>query len=89
LEIRESGERDRGLMQATGFRARTAAIVLALFLISVTAVFHGFWRADTAHIQDQLTQFLKNLAILGGMLLVIEHESTAADLLHIVSRSAS
>lgn len=78
-----------GLMLITGFRARSAAIVLAPFLIPVTAVFHGFWSADAAHLQDQLTQFLKNLAILGGMLLVIERESAAVDPLHIIGRSVA
>ena len=39
------------------------------------AVFHGFWSADAAHFQDQLTAFLKNLAILGGMLLVFERST--------------
>lgn len=67
-----------GLMLITGFRARLAAIVIALFLVPVTIVFHGFWSADAAGFQNQLTQFLKNLAIFGGMLLVIERESVAA-----------
>ncbi len=48
-----------------------------------------FWSADAAHMQDQLTQFLKNLAILGGMLLMIERESAAVDPLRIIGRSAA
>jgi putative oxidoreductase len=67
-----------GLMLITGFRARLAAIAIALFLVPVTLVFHGFWSADTANFQNQLTQFLKNLAILGGMLLIIEREKSSA-----------
>lgn len=67
-----------GLMLITGFQARLAAVIIALFLIPVTAVFHGFWSADAANYQNQLTQFLKNLSILGGMLLVIEREGFAA-----------
>jgi putative oxidoreductase len=66
-----------GLMLITGYRARLAAIVIALFLIPVTMVFHGFWSADAASFQNQLTQFLKNLSILGGMLLVIEREQSS------------
>lgn len=46
----------------------------ALFLIPVTLLFHAFWSADAASFQNQLTQFLKNAAIFGGMLLVIERE---------------
>jgi putative oxidoreductase len=66
-----------GLLLIIGYRARLAALVIALFLIPVTVVFHAFWNADAASYQNQLTQFLKNLAILGGMLLVIERESVA------------
>jgi putative oxidoreductase len=68
-----------GLMLVAGYRARLAAIVIALFLIPVTIVFHGFWNADAANYQNQLTQFLKNLAILGGMLLVIEREQFSVE----------
>lgn len=59
-----------GLSLIIGWKARWAALTLALFLLPVTAIFHGFWAADAAHFQDQLTAFLKNMAILGGMLLV-------------------
>lgn len=61
-----------GLLLILGWNARLVAIVFALFLIPVTLVFHAFWNADAAHFQDQLTNFLKNLAILGGMLLLID-----------------
>lgn len=64
-----------GLMLITGLQARWAAVVLALFLIPVTAVFHAFWSADAANFQGQLTHFLKNVSILGGMLIVIERET--------------
>jgi putative oxidoreductase len=67
-----------GLMLVTGVQVRRAAIVVALFIIPVTLVFHAFWNADAANYQSQLTNFLKNLAILGGMLLVIEREEVKA-----------
>lgn len=66
-----------GLMLITGYKARLAAVIMALFLVPVTLVFHAFWSADAANFQNQLTQFLKNLSILGGMLLVIEREQSA------------
>jgi putative oxidoreductase len=66
-----------GLMLITGYKARLAALVIALFLIPITVVFHAFWSADAAGYQNQLTQFLKNLSILGGMLLVLEREQRA------------
>jgi len=63
-----------GLMLITGFQARLAAAALALFLVPVTAIFHGFWSVDAASFQDQLTHFLKNLAIFGSMLIVFGAE---------------
>ena len=59
-----------GLMLITGWHARYAAVGLAVFLVPVTLVFHAFWSADAATFNDQLTAFLKNAAIFGGMLLV-------------------
>lgn len=66
-----------GLLLIIGWKARWASLALALFLIPVTAIFHGFWSADAAHFQEQLTAFLKNAAILGGMLLVFDRSRGA------------
>lgn len=59
-----------GLALITGIQARLAAAALALFLVPVTLIFHGFWSAETAEFQNQLNHFLKNLSILGGMLVI-------------------
>jgi putative oxidoreductase len=59
-----------GLMLIFGYRARLAAAVLVLFLIPVTLVFHNFWAAPAAEAQMQMINFMKNLAIMGGMLCV-------------------
>ena len=64
-----------GLLLVIGWQSRWAALALAAFLVPVTAIFHGFWSADDAHFQEQLTAFLKNAAILGGMLLVFERST--------------
>lgn len=63
-----------GLALITGFQARLAAGALAVFLVPVTLIFHGFWHADAAEFQNQLNHFLKNLAILGGMLAIVAIE---------------
>ena len=69
-----------GLALITGIQARLAAAGLALFLIPVTLIFHGFWHADAADFQNQLNHFFKNVAILGGMLVLfgIEQQRYAA-----------
>lgn len=58
-----------GMMLVLGWRARFAAAVLLLFMVPVTAVFHNPWAvADQAMAQQQMIHFLKNLAIMGGLL---------------------
>ncbi len=59
-----------GLMVVFGWHARWAALVLFLFLIPTTLIFHNFWAAPAAQMQGQKIHFLKNLAIMGGMLYV-------------------
>lgn len=66
-----------GAMLITGFHARWAALGLALFIVPATLVFHAFWNADAATFNDQLTAFLKNAAIFGGMLLVWDRSRAA------------
>ncbi|CAG9179688.1 DoxX family protein [Cupriavidus pinatubonensis] len=64
-----------GLTLITGWNARWGALGLAVFLVPVSLVFHGFWSADAATFQNQLNHFLKNVSILGGMLVVYALES--------------
>jgi len=60
-----------GLLLALGYKARWAALVLFLFLIPVTLVFHAFWGLDPQAAQMQQMHFMKNVAIMGGMLVVL------------------
>ena len=58
-----------GLMLVIGWQARFAAVVLLLFMVPVTAIFHNPWAAgDAALAQQQMIHLLKNLAIMGGLL---------------------
>lgn len=58
-----------GLMIVLGWHTRQLALILFLFMIPVTAVFHNPWAAaDPAQAQQQMIHFLKNLAIMGGLL---------------------
>ena len=58
-----------GLMIILGLYTRQLALILFLFMIPVTAVFHNPWSAgDPVQIQQQMIHFLKNLAIMGGLL---------------------
>lgn len=54
----------------TGYQARISAWVLLVYLIIATFVFHNFWAAQGMEQQTQLINFLKNVAIMGGLLMV-------------------
>ncbi len=60
-----------GLSVLLGFRARLGALVLFLFLIPATLVFHSFWTYPEAQHQAQMINFMKNLAIMGGLWMVL------------------
>jgi putative oxidoreductase len=54
----------------TGWHARRAAWLLILFVAIATAMAHRFWEFDAAQYNNQLNHFLKNAAIIGGLLYV-------------------
>ena len=65
-----------GLMILIGWHAKLAAAAIFLFLIPATLIFHAFWNvnpADAMALQNQMNQFMKNLAIMGGMLYIVAH----------------
>jgi putative oxidoreductase len=59
-----------GLAILSGNGARAAALALALFLVPTTILFHGFWAAQGAEHAIQQLNFMKNLAIMGGLLVL-------------------
>ena len=60
-----------GGLLAAGILPRLAATILAGSLVPTTFGGHPFWQVDNpARRSQQRTQFLKNAAILGGLLLV-------------------
>lgn len=59
-----------GLALVFGWRVRDAALALALFCIPATLMFHAFWSVDAAAFGNQLNHFLKNVAIIGALLVI-------------------
>ena len=60
-----------GLTLALGIRPRLAAAVLAGSLVPTTLAGHPFWRETDPGARKQQIHFLKNLGLLGGVLLVL------------------
>lgn len=59
-----------GLAILTGFKAKVAAWIVFLYLIPTTLMFHNFWTMQGGMRMDNQAHFLKNLAIMGGLLLL-------------------
>ena len=54
-----------------GWQARRVAWLLILFTVIATLMAHRFWEfSDAAQYAAQLNNFLKNLAVIGGLLYV-------------------
>jgi len=62
-----------GLSILLGYRAKIGAWLIVLFLVVVTPLMHRFWGvADPNMAQTQMINFLKNLSMLGGALLITQ-----------------
>ncbi|MBI5277328.1 MAG: DoxX family protein [Burkholderiales bacterium] len=57
-----------GLALLVGFKARWAALGLAVFVAVITPIFHAYWAVPDAQVMMQQQAFNKNLAIVGGLL---------------------
>ncbi len=57
-----------GLLIAN-YKPHIGAILLIVFLVIVTPIFHNFWAVPPKQQKLQMIMFLKNLSILGGLLL--------------------
>ena len=60
-----------GLSVLLGYQTRLGAWLLTLFLVPVTLVMHNFWAvADASAFQVERALFFRNVALLGGALLI-------------------
>ena len=54
-----------------GYKARWGALALIVFTLPATFIFHAYWAVDPAQMQIQQIMFMKNLAMVGGLLLIM------------------
>jgi putative oxidoreductase len=64
-----------GTMVVVGWKARWAAAALFVFTAVAGLIFHNFWSTPAAEAANQITHFLKNVCIMGGLVFVIVHGS--------------
>ena len=59
-----------GMALIVGWQTRWAALALALFTLVASLIFHNFWAmTGPAQMTNQL-MFMKNMAVIGGMLVL-------------------
>jgi putative oxidoreductase len=58
------------ILLIVGWQTRWVAWLLALFTLIATFAAHRFWEVDPAQYANQMNHFLKNLAIVGGMVIL-------------------
>lgn len=59
-----------GLALVIGWKARWVALVLAAFTLLASLLFHNFWTMTGAAMMTNQLLFMKNIAVIGGMLMV-------------------
>ena len=59
-----------GILLLVGWQARWAALGLAIFVAVITPIFHNYWAMPEAQLIMQKQAFNKNIAIVGGLLVL-------------------
>lgn len=62
-----------GILLILGWKTRWAAAALLVFTGLAALLFHNFWAVPADQAQGQMINFMKNIAIMGGMLYVVVH----------------
>jgi putative oxidoreductase len=64
-----------GAMLVLGWKTRWAALALIVFTLPAMFIFHAYWSVPADQVMNQQIHFLKNLAIVGGLMSVFAHGS--------------
>jgi len=59
-----------GTLMLTGYRSGFGAILLLLFYVPSTFIIHSWWNDPADMQREQSILFMKNIAIIGGLLMV-------------------
>jgi putative oxidoreductase len=78
-----------GLSIMTGLLTRLATFGLFLYLIPVTLLFHDFWNFAGPERIAQSANFMKNVAIMGGLLILMAHGAARHAMDHRINRTRS
>lgn len=66
-----------GVALIAGFGTRVAALVLAVFTLVASVFFHNYWGVPAEQAFVQQLMFFKNIAVVGGLLVLAAHGAGA------------
>jgi putative oxidoreductase len=66
-----------GLALVAGFGTRFVALALALFTLAASFFFHNYWGMPAEQAMMQQLMFFKNIAVVGGLLVLAAHGAGA------------
>ena len=64
-----------GTLVLIGYRAALGAVLLLLYWVPLTFVVHSFWNDAPEFVRQESMEFVKNLAIIGGLLIILVNGS--------------
>jgi len=59
-----------GLMVLFGYRSTLGVALLLMYWVPVTFIVHDFWNYPKEELREQSILFMKNIAIIGGLLML-------------------
>jgi len=62
-----------GLSLLSGYKIKYGVLMLLIFIVPATFIFHAFWAVPEEMVKIQTIMFTKNIAIIGGLLSVLAH----------------
>lgn len=60
-----------GLMVLTGYRSTLGSMMLLIYWVPVTLIIHDFWNDPKDQMRLQSILFMKDIAIIGGLLMLV------------------
>lgn len=66
-----------GVALILGYRVRIAALALAVFTVAASVIFHAYWAVAPEQAFMQQLLFNKNIAVTGGLLVLVAHGAGA------------
>lgn len=60
-----------GILVLLGYRATLGAMLLLLYWVPVTFLVHDFWNSPKEELRLESILFMKNMAIIGGLLMLV------------------